>query len=126
MGSPYGRSRFRVFGKGPDDLSTVGGDKIQAMEFSRELRNGVLSGEITVSFRLWHRPQAKPGGRYRVGAGLIEVDTVELVPFSSITLADVRRSGETDLDSLRRRAAHAGPITAQTLLYRLEFHPAED
>lgn len=93
------------------------------VEFSRELRDGVLSGEITVSFRLWRRPKVKPGGRYRVGPGQIEVDAVELVSFSSITSADVRRSGEMDRDSLRRRAAHAGPITDDTLVYRLEFHP---
>jgi hypothetical protein len=93
------------------------------VEFSRELRDGVLSGEITVSFRLWRRPQVKAGGRYRVGTGQIEIDTVEFVPFSSITPADVRRSGEVDLDSLRRRAAHAGPIAADTMVYRLEFHP---
>ena len=93
------------------------------VEFSRELRDGVLSGEITVSFRLWRRPKVKPGGCYRVGPGQIEVDAVELVSFSSITSADVRRSGEMDRDSLRRRAAHAGPITDDTLVYRLEFHP---
>ena len=93
------------------------------VEFSRELRDGVLSGEITVSFRLWRRPKVKPGGRYSVGPGQIEVDAVELVSFSSITSADVRRSGEMDRDSLRRRAAHAGPITDDTLVYRLEFHP---
>jgi uncharacterized protein YqfB (UPF0267 family) len=94
------------------------------VEFSQELRQDVLSGEITVSFRLWRRPKVKVGGRYRVAGGLgqIEVDSVELVPFSSIDDADVRRSGEADLESLRRRAAHAGPIGDVTLLYRIEFH----
>jgi ASCH domain len=96
------------------------------VEFSRELRDGVLSGEITVSFRLWRRPQVKAGGRYRVGTGQIEVDAVEFVPFSSITPADVRRSGEVDLESLRRRAAHAGPIARDTMVYRLEFHPVPE
>ena len=95
------------------------------MEFSRELRAEVLSGDITVSFRLWRRPQVKPGGRYRVGHGQIEVDSVELVPFFSIDNADLRRAGEADLESLRRRAAHAGPIFDETLLYRIEFHVAE-
>ncbi len=94
------------------------------MEFSQELREDVLSGEITVSFRLWRRPQVKPGGRYRVGGGQIVVDSVELVPFSSIDDTDLRRSGEADLESLRRRAAHAGPIHDDTLLYRVEFHVA--
>ena len=95
------------------------------MEFSRELREDVLSGEITVSFRLWSRPQVKPGGRYRVGGGQIVVDSVELVPFSSIDEADLRRCGDADLESLRRRAAHAGPVHDDTLLYRIEFHVAE-
>lgn len=92
------------------------------MEFSRELRPDVLSGAITVTFRLWSRPKVKAGGRYRIDGGQIEVDLVELVPFASIDLADVGRSGEPDLESLRRRAAHAGPIQDDTLLYRIEFH----
>ncbi|HEU5271007.1 MAG TPA: ASCH domain-containing protein [Jatrophihabitans sp.] len=92
------------------------------MEFSRELRADVLSGAITVTFRLWSRPQVKAGGRYRIGSGHLEVDSIELVPFASIDQDDVRRSGEPDLESLRRRAAHAGPVGDDTLLYRIEFH----
>ncbi len=57
-----------------------------------------------------------------MGAAEFEVDDIELVPFSSITAADVRKSGEADRESLRRRAAHAGPITDDTLVYRIEFH----
>ena len=85
----------------------------------------MLAGEITVSFRLWRRPQVKPGGRYAVGpgSGLIEVDSIDLVPFADITDADLRRAGEPDRQTLRRRAAHAGPIDDGTLLYRVEFHP---
>jgi hypothetical protein len=93
-----------------------------AMQFSRELRDDVLAGEITLSVRLWSRPQVKPGGRYRVGAGTIEIDSVELVPFSAITDADVRRAGEPDRETLRARAAHAGPIDEDTLVYRIELH----
>jgi hypothetical protein len=94
------------------------------MEFSRDLREEVIAGGITVSFRLWRRPQVKEGGRYRVGPAQIEVDSVDLVPFAAITAADIRRSGEPDRESLRRRAAHAGPIADDTLLYRVEFHLA--
>ena len=92
------------------------------MEFSRELRNDVLAGDITLSVRLWKRVRVKPGGRYRVGLGEIEVDAIELVPFASITGKDVRRAGELDRETLRRRAAHAGPIDDDTLVYRIEFH----
>jgi hypothetical protein len=96
------------------------------VEFSKELRDDVIAGAITVSFRLWRRPKVRVGGRYRVGPAQIEVDAVELMPFAAITEPDVRRSGEPDLESLRRRAAHAGPIGDGTLLYRVEFHVVAD
>jgi hypothetical protein len=96
------------------------------VEFSRELRNDVLAGDITLSVRLWKRPQVKQGGRYRVGPGEIEVDAIELVPFAAVTAKDVRRAGEPDRETLRHRAAHAGPIDEDTLVYRIEFHPVDE
>lgn len=96
------------------------------MEFSPELRQAVVDGDITVSFRLWRRPKVKVGGRYKVGFRDIEVDSLELVPFSSVTPADVRSSGERSREALRRRAAHAGPIDDHTWLYRVEFHVVSD
>ncbi|MGH9096691.1 MAG: ASCH domain-containing protein [Acidimicrobiales bacterium] len=92
------------------------------MQFSRELRDDVRSGDITVTFRLWRRMQVKSGGRYPLGDSYIEVDSIELVPFASIDAEDVLRAGEPDLETLRRRAAHAGPINDDTLVYRIEFH----
>jgi hypothetical protein len=92
------------------------------MEFSRELRNDVLAGDITISIRLWQRARVRQGGRYRVGPGEIEVDAIELLPFAAITEQDVRRAGEPDRETLRQRAAHAGPIDDDTLVYRIEFH----
>jgi hypothetical protein len=92
------------------------------MQFSNELRHDVAAGDITVTFRLWRRPQVKVGGHYAVGPATIEVDAMELLPFSRISGADVRRAGEPDRESLRARAAHAGPITDETLLYRIAFH----
>jgi hypothetical protein len=92
------------------------------VEFSKELRDDIAAGDITVTFRLWKRRQVKVGGRYRVGRVEIEVDRMELMPFASISTADVRRSGEPDRETLRRRAAHAGPIADDTLVYRIEFH----
>ena len=95
------------------------------MEFSKELHDDIAAGDITVSFRLWRRPQVKVGGRYRVGRDVeIEVDAIDPVPFRDITAADVRRAGEPDKEALRQRAAHAGPIDDDTLLYRIAFHVA--
>jgi hypothetical protein len=92
------------------------------VEFSPELREDVVAGDITLSFRLWRRPQVRAGARYAVGPAFIEVESIELVPFGSVTEADLERTGEKDLESLRRRTAHAGPVHNDTLVYRIEFH----
>src|SRR5215203_5167657 len=92
------------------------------MQFSPDLRRRVADGTITVSYRLWSRPKVKVGGTYRSGEVWIEVDDMELLPFSSITDEDLARTGEPDRESLRRRAAHAGPIDDDTPVYRIEFH----
>ena len=96
------------------------------MQFSPELRPLVADGTITVSYRLWSRPQVKVGGRYRSGEVTVEVDDLDLVPFSSITRVDLAATGEADLEALRRRAAHAGPVHDGTLVYRVEFHVVAD
>jgi hypothetical protein len=95
------------------------------VQFSADLRDEVAAGEVTLSVRLWHRPKVRVGGRYPVAGALIEVTSVELVPFSSITTADIRRCGDADREALRSRAAHAGPISDDTLVYRIEFRVAE-
>jgi len=96
------------------------------VHFSPELREPVLDGSITLTYRLWTRPKVKVGGRYRVEAGTIEVDDMELVPFGTVTRADVRRCGEADRESLRARTAHAGPVDDDTFVYRIEFHAVDD
>jgi hypothetical protein len=92
------------------------------VKFSRDLRDAVARGEITVSIRLWSRPQVKLGGRYPTAGVVIEIDSLEVLPFSAVTDDDVRGSGETDREALRDRAAHSGPIHDGTLVYRIEFH----
>ena len=92
------------------------------MQFGRDLRDRVAAGEITLTIRLWSRPQVKVGGRYQVLSRTIEVDDVELVPFASITRADLKRAGETDREAMRALVAHAGPVHDDTLVHRIEFH----
>jgi hypothetical protein len=92
------------------------------VQFSPDLRERVADGTITVSYRLWSRPKVKVGGVYRSGTLTIEVDEIELLPFSSITNNDLAHTGEPDIETLCGRAAHAGPVHDDTLLYRVEFH----
>jgi hypothetical protein len=98
---------------------------VTIVQFSRDLRDRVAAGEITLTIRLWSRPQVKAGGRYRVLGRTIEIDEIELVPFSSITRADMKRAGESDREAMRARTAHAGPVDDDTLVYRIEFHLAD-
>lgn len=90
--------------------------------FGRDLRDPVARGEVTVSSRLWSRPQVRVGGRYRTAGVTIEIDSLEVLPFSAVTADDVAASGETDREALRERAAHSGPIDDDTLVHRVEFH----
>lgn len=92
------------------------------MRFSPELREGVAGGDITVSIRLWRRPKVRAGGRYASDGFVVEIDSMEVLPFSALTAEDVALSGERDREMLRRRAAHAGPIDDDTLVYRITFH----
>jgi hypothetical protein len=92
------------------------------MMFSRDLRDAVARGEVTVSVRRWSRPQVKVGGRYSAAGVVIEVDSLEVLPFSAVTDDDVVASGETSRTALRQRAAHSGPISDDTLVHRVEFH----
>jgi hypothetical protein len=96
--------------------------KTRGVQFSADLRDRVADGSITLSYRLWSRPQVKVGGVYRTGSVMIEVDDIELLPFSSITDEDLARTGEADVEALRRRAAHAGPVHDDTFVYRVQFH----
>jgi hypothetical protein len=90
--------------------------------FASDLRERVAAGDITVSIRLWQRPKVRVGGRYESPGFTIEVDSVELMPFSAITADDVALCGEPNREALRARAAHAAPIRDDTLVYRVEFH----
>ncbi|HKX68511.1 MAG TPA: ASCH domain-containing protein [Intrasporangium sp.] len=90
--------------------------------FSRDLRDQVARGEITVSIRLWSVPKVRVGGRYPTAGVVIEIDSIEVLPFSAVTDDDVRASGEANREALRDRAAHSGPINDGTLVHRIEFH----
>ena len=96
------------------------------MMFSRDLRDAVARGEVTVSVRLWSRARVKVGGRYPTAGVVIEVDAIEVLPFSAVSEDDVIASGEVGREALRDRAAHSGPIDDDTLVHRVEFHVVRD
>jgi hypothetical protein len=97
------------------------------MLFRREFHQGLRSGEITLSFRTWRTPHAKPGGRYRLGRGEeVEVLGVERVRVGALRDADARRAGfadRTQLLEFLRRGARA-PLGSATEIFRVELRYA--
>ena len=73
------------------------------MLFSMDSWPGIADGSIKVTFRTWTRPQAKIGGRYRIGGMLIEATDVRQVRVKEITDDDAHRAGATDRAALVKR-----------------------
>ena len=73
-----------------------------------------------MTFRRWKRRQVVVGHRYRTPAGMLEVDTVDVVDPSSITDEEARRSGYPSAAALV--ADLRGPADRPT--YRIGFHHA--
>jgi hypothetical protein len=88
------------------------------MEFTKRLREGVRDGSITCSVRIWQRPHVKPGGRYRMGEGEIEVDSIQAIELADITPQLARESGFAGVVDLLKTAKH-GPGTN---VYLVRFH----
>jgi hypothetical protein len=92
------------------------------MRFEQRLRAGLHDGSITVAFRRWKRHQVVAGGRYRTGAGLVQVDSVDVVDPDLITADDARLAGyQTAADLVRDlRGDAAGQV------YRVSMHPLDE
>src|SRR5258708_445815 len=78
------------------------------MTFTKRLRDGVRSGEITCSVRIWQRPHVKVGNRYRMEEGEIEIDSITPIGLPDITGDLARESGFLGVIDLLKVAKH-GP-----------------
>jgi hypothetical protein len=85
--------------------------------FKQRLWAGLADGTVRCTFRRWRRPLARPGGRYRTPAGVLEVDAVTVVDPAGITDEDARRAGFAGRAELVRELDRHGdgPV------YRVDF-----
>lgn len=88
------------------------------MQFTKFLRDGVRSGAITCSVRVWTHPHVKPGKRYRMEGGQIEIDSVTPITFADITPEMARASGFASVDDLLKVARHGRGEN----VYLIRFH----
>lgn len=73
------------------------------MQFTKEFKAGIRAGEVTRSYRVWKKPQARAGGRYNLHPdGVIEVTAVSQVAPAKISDQDAHSAGFEDAAALRR------------------------
>ena len=88
------------------------------MLFTKRLRAGVRSGQITCSIRIWLRPHVTVGRRYRMEEGEIEVDSILPISFDDITPELARASGFKGVVDLLKIAKHGRGEN----VYLVRFH----
>lgn len=88
------------------------------MTFTKRLREGVRSGDITVSVRIWKSPRVRAGGRYPMEEGAIEIDSIEQIGFPDITPELARQSGFLGVLDLLKVARHGSGEN----IYMVRFH----
>jgi hypothetical protein len=88
------------------------------MLFTKYLRDGVRSGEITTTVRVWQQPRVRVGKRYRMEDGEIEVDSIVPITFQEITRDLARACGFSDVADLLKVARHGSGEN----VYLIRFH----
>lgn len=88
------------------------------MQFTKYLRDGVRSGAITCSVRVWTRPHMKAGNGYAMEGGAIEVDSIEPIALEDVTPELARASGFATVDDLLKVAKHGSGEN----VYLVRFH----
>jgi hypothetical protein len=91
------------------------------MVFAKRLREGVRLGQIRCTVRIWQRYHVKVGGRYSMGRGYVEVDSITPIGLADITGELARRSGFKSVVDLLKVARH-GPGRN---IFLIHFHYTE-
>ena len=88
------------------------------MVFAKRLREGVVSGQVTCSIRIWTSPHVKVGNRYSMGEGQIEIESITLIGLPDITPELARESGFLGVLDLLKVAKHGSGNN----VYLIRFH----
>jgi hypothetical protein len=92
------------------------------VRIERRTRDGILDGTITVMFRRWKRPLVVTGRRYRTTAGLLIVESADVVEPAAISASDARLAGYGSAAEMLAdlRGEPGDPV------YRLQVRRAEE
>jgi hypothetical protein len=88
------------------------------MTFTKRLRDGVRSGAITTSIRIWKRPHVKVGNRYQMDEGEIEIRSLEPIALDDVTTEMAIASGFTGVIDLLSVAKHGSGDNVYLIKFR--------
>ncbi|HEY3883673.1 MAG TPA: ASCH domain-containing protein [Vicinamibacterales bacterium] len=88
------------------------------MVFGKQLRERIRRGRIRCTIRVWTRPHVVVGGRYRMDAGSVVVDSIAPIRIADITDDLARESGFDSVDDLLAVARHGRGRN----VYLIRFH----
>lgn len=88
------------------------------MQFAKALREGVRSGAITCSVRVWQSARVRTGNSYRLGEGRVVVDSVREIVADEVSEELARESGFASVADLMATARHGSGDN----IYLVHFH----
>jgi hypothetical protein len=94
--------------------------------FQKRFHEGLVRGDVTLTFRAWSTPKVKAGGRYRCHPiGVLEVDRVLA---RDVTDDEARRSGFPSRDALLDYLGgmQGGALAPDAALWRVALHYGGD
>lgn len=78
------------------------------MLIKRAVLDQVVEGKIDLIFRKWRKPTVKQGGQLRTSVGMLDINAVDKVAKSKITVADATRAGfDTKAELIRELDSRA-------------------
>jgi hypothetical protein len=90
------------------------------MLFPQRFWSGLADGSVELAFRRWRRAGVKAGGTQLTPAGVLAIDSVDVVDVGDITEDEARRAGYRDGAELLEELSRHPDGT----LYRIAFHHA--
>lgn len=85
------------------------------MLFKRPVLDRIAAGEVTLAFRRWRRPTVRAGGTLTTPAGMLAIESVEIVAADRVSEAEARHAGFAGRDDL------LADLPAEGELYRIAF-----
>ncbi|MFK0246448.1 hypothetical protein ACIQUM_17240 [Amycolatopsis azurea] len=117
------RTRLRLYEHEPSSDKTLTlrrpADWVTTVILSITVLEGLAAGTIDLAFRRWSHQNVHPGDVMRLEAGVIEVESVEVVDPAAITDDEARRSGAESANAVR--GTLRGPADAPVYRVRLRY-----